>query len=337
MRELYKRYQADVATCWPEAVVCGGEVVQQLWGGYGKLLRLFLDRAPVPSVVVKHIDWSLAAAGLAAHPRGWNGERSHQRKLQSYRVEVAFYQQWAQRCGDSSRVPRSFLVNKDSTADQVTVVLEDLDAAGFSARPSCLTSVGIETVLRWLADFHARFFDLQAENLWAEGTYWHLATRPDELAVMPASPLRDAATDLAMALRSCPFRTLVHGDAKVANFCFSANHDRVAAVDFQYVGGGIGCQDVVYFLGSVLSGAELSANAEGYWQLYADTLQQALAMYQPDVDARAVVAAWSELYPVAWADFNRFLAGWCPGHVKEHAYAEQQTALALVYLATLRN
>ena len=38
----------------------------------------------------------------------------------------------------------------------------------------------------------------------------------------------------------------------MANFCFSESRDKVAAVDFQYVGGGCGMKDLTYFVGSCL-------------------------------------------------------------------------------------
>ena len=56
---------------------------------------------------------------------------------------------------------------------------------------------------------------------------------------------------------NCKFKTIVHGDAKLANFCFSHDLSNVAAVDFQYVGGGCGMKDVAYFLGSCLNDQEL--------------------------------------------------------------------------------
>ena len=56
------------------------------------------------------------------------------------------------------------------------------------------------------------------------------------------------APELDRRLRAARFQTLVHGDAKPANFCFDARRGAVAAVDFQYVGGGCGMKDVAYLL-----------------------------------------------------------------------------------------
>ena len=133
---------------------------------------------------------------------------------------------------------------------------------------------------------------------------------------MPPGSLKDAAHAIDAQLRQCPIQTLVHGDAKVANFCFAA--DAVAAVDFQYTGGGPGIVDVVYFLGSVLDDRALYAEAEHWLDRYFARLAS------PDAEA-----AWRPLLPFAWADFERFLAGWSPGHWKRGGYAAEQTRIAL--------
>src|SRR5690554_5341953 len=56
------------------------EVIQNLWSGYGEILRYGLEDAPIQRVVVKHV--RLEESGK--HPRGWNSSHSHERKLQSY-------------------------------------------------------------------------------------------------------------------------------------------------------------------------------------------------------------------------------------------------------------
>ena len=127
-------------------------------------------------------------------------------------------------------------------------MLEDIDAAGFPERRRDPGPGGIDACLRWLAAFHARFLGVAPDGLWKNGTYWHLATRQDELAAIEDPELREAAPLLDQKLRACVFQTLVHGDAKPANFCFARGGSSVAAVDFQYVGGGCGMKDVAYLL-----------------------------------------------------------------------------------------
>jgi hypothetical protein len=306
-----------------------GEVerIQTLWSGYGEILRVGLRGAAVPSVIIKHVRPPRAAD----HPRGWGGERSHARKLRSYAVELCFYRDWAPRCGDGCRVPR--LLDSRTGDGWWLMVMEDLDAAGFPLRHAAPSRQEIEACLRWLAEFHARFMGEPPEGLWPMGTYWHLDTRPEELEAVRDAALREAAPRLDASLRGSRFQTLVHGDAKVANFCFGEGG--VAAVDFQYVGGGCGMKDVAYFMGSCLTADECDRQADRLLDVYFGHLREALEREQPQLDATAVEAEWRGLYPHAWADFHRFLAGWAPDHSKIHPYTRRLTHQALVALGVL--
>lgn len=287
--------------------VAARQHVQSLWGGYGEILRVRLEGADVPSVIVKHVN-----------PGAGTG-RSHERKLRSYDVECAFYLDHAKR--STSRIARCHAAER--TAGGWRFLLEDLDAAGYSTRRSRLSIPEVRHCLAWLARFHAAFLGAEPEALWSEGTYWHLATRPDELADLGDARLRDAASRLDDALVGARFRTFVHGDAKPANFCFAP--DGVAAVDFQYVGGGCGMRDVAYLLFARRGWGASEASSESLLDDYFAALRVSL---DPSVDADALEAEWRGLYPVARADFHRFLAGWSPSAESVRGYRDALDAVA---------
>jgi hypothetical protein len=309
-----------------DQVLLGGRL-QALWGGYGELWRAELRNGTTTShVVVKSI-----------RPPRDDSSRSHKRKLRSYEVERAFYARYAARCAEppSCRVARpTKLLAEDGGW---LFVLEDLDAAGFGGRRRGAVDVG--ATLRWLATFHARFLGTAPEGLWKVGTYWHLATRPDELGAMRHDALRQAAPRIDAALNGARFKTLVHGDAKLDNVCGGQSAE-VALVDFQYVGGGVGVKDVAYFLNGVVAPRECESLVPRYLDDYFRELSSALetkATSSADaaganVDVTALEREWRALFPLAWVDFYRFLLGWAPGQFDRDPYSERLTREVLAAL-----
>ena len=89
------------------------------------------------------------------HPRGWHSDRSHKRKVTSYEVEMAWYHDWAHRCGDHCRIPKCHA--SETVGEEHLMVLEDLDVAGFPLRKSNLSKPEVKLGLKWLANFHATF------------------------------------------------------------------------------------------------------------------------------------------------------------------------------------
>ena len=325
------------------------EVIQSLWSGYGQIVRVRLqgadsDHAGAGTAIVKFVD----PPESRDHKYGWSGDVSHQRKLRSYDNETHWYRNASQYCGSACRVPQLIGAEASDNDENPSwlLVLEDLDAAGFDLRHRRVSDAQLDECLDWLAHFHATFlFDTTDANekspseryqLWPIGTYWHLKTRPDELAAMETGPLKHAAAKIDTRLTQARFPTLVHGDAKLANFCFAAD-DRVAAVDFQYVGAGCGIKDVAYFISSCFSDGECERREQELLSNYFGRLEIALANRVNDgsFSFAAIEAEWRALYPVAWADFYRFLAGWSPGHWKMHGYSKRVTESALASLSGL--
>ncbi len=312
-----------ICTLTGASAITGSERIQELWSGYGEILRIHLNDAETPSIIAKLIQ----IPERRNHPRGWNSDLSHERKVRSYQVEASWYQYWSAHCGAESRIPK-FLCHEQIKGGSL-LLLEDLDGAGYPLRLSSVTPSQLRACLDWLAHFHATFMGVSPHHLWEKGSYWQLDTRREELEALSDLPLKEAAPLLDQRLSSAHFQSLIHGDAKLANFCFAPAGEAVAAVDFQYVGGGCGMKDLAYFIGSCLDEEECAAQESELLTHYFETLQRALHKRKSDLDPLEVEREWRALYPIAWADFHRFLKGWSPGHWKIHSYSERICAQVL--------
>ncbi|MFT5780361.1 MAG: hypothetical protein ACI837_003323, partial [Crocinitomicaceae bacterium] len=127
--------------------------IQSLWSGYGEIAKHDLEGGKITSVITKHILFPNASN----HPRGWDTNHSHERKVKSYQVEMAWYQQWSQQCGKACRVA-DFYGSKSINAEHL-LILEDLDDTGFSSRKTSVGKAEAIVCLNWLASFHATFLD----------------------------------------------------------------------------------------------------------------------------------------------------------------------------------
>ena len=293
--------------------------VQNLWSGYGGIQKIALKGANFPSVIVKHIQ-----PGRGSHPRGWNTDLSHQRKLKSYQIETNWYASQKNKARNNlARIPVCYGTKKEE--DEVLLVLEDLDASGFAGRRSSVNETEWQACVRWLAAFHSENLNLEPEGLWTNGTYWHLETRPDELQRLDDQALKVSAATIDRILKDCQYQTLVHGDAKLANFCFSLDGSQVAAVDFQYVGGGCGMKDLAYFVGSCFRDDESEKMERAILDFYFAEIDGFLTGMGSEVRGDQLEADWRPMYRVAWADFHRFMKGWSPGHWKLSDYSERVT------------
>ncbi|WP_010247676.1 protein kinase family protein [Acetivibrio cellulolyticus] len=178
------------------------EEVQDLWGGYGKILRYGLIGSDIKNVVVKNVCLPKRSVQSKCV------DNSFQRKLKSYKVEMAFYENWSSKCGNECRVPGWYAFEWQN--DEFLLVFEDLDTAGFKKRRQSIAWNEMQLCLKWLAYFHATFMGEKPEKLWAQGTYWHLDTRPDELRALKDTVLKGAARAIDRKLGNCTFKTFVY-------------------------------------------------------------------------------------------------------------------------------
>ncbi|WP_082957033.1 MULTISPECIES: phosphotransferase [unclassified Vibrio] len=311
------------------------QTLQTLWGGYGELVRLSVDD---DSIIVKHI----ALPEQTEHPKGWNTKRSHQRKIKSYQVELHWYQNYVATL--HSNCPAPLALDTIQTQHSWLIVMQDLAQLGYintiqTAEDARLKACHIEACLKWLAWFHASHIHTDhvhagniqtaSNGLWQHGTYWHLETRPDELQALQDQKLKDSAHKIDQILNQAPYQTLLHGDAKLANFCFTDDGNNAAAVDFQYVGKGCAMKDVALFMSSAVLPSECATKEQWLLDTYFKHLKAAVEDCQPTLNYADIEQAWRPLFCVAWADFQRFVKGWSPNHWKINPYTEALTLQAL--------
>ena len=213
--------------------------------------------------------------------------------------------------------------------------MEDLTQAGYPDVVRDANKVQLRACLTWLANFHARYIGVTHDALWQTGTYWHLDTRPDELAELQDHRLKKNAELIDHVLHQAQFQTLVHGDAKLANFCFNQDGSVAAAVDFQYVGHGCAMKDVVLFMSSAVKPSQCAEMEPWVLDTYFVALYEALKHYQPELNPSLVEQEWRPLFAIAWSDFQRFVKGWSPNHWKINPYTEGLTQRAQDHLEAM--
>lgn len=301
------------------------EHVQSLWSGYGKIVRC-KSLINSCSYIVKII----APQNATKHPRGWNSSTSHHRKLKSYQVEACFYQNYAKLTDENCKVPKQ--VASHHTDDYTLLVMEDLHDIGYFVEKESGDWKSLSVAIKWLAYFHMKFMKGDGKGLWPVGSYWHLDTRKDEFEAMPDSVFKSNAKAIHDRLNNASFKTLIHGDAKFDNLCFHYSGNNVAAVDFQYIGHGAGVKDLAYLVGSCLDNEALIKYDKQVVREYLSFCKQAVIDYQINIDFDAFEKEVLQLYPVAWADFYRFLLGWNPDSWKICDHMKNKAEQGLLHI-----
>lgn len=288
----------------------GFDLIQELWGGYGHIIRCFIHGGICETVIVKQVKL----------PSINDKSISHMRKLRSYRNEASFYEKYSIICRGKVRIPQCF--GQYYEGDERLIILEDLSFNGYPDRKTSLSVKNMRIGLDWLASFHSLFMGCPPEKLWENGSYWHLAVRPDELSALSDINLKKAAAGIDRKLSRIKYKTIIHGDAKLENFCFSKDMKTAACLDFQYTGGGCGMKDLAYFVDSCLSEEQSFLSEKNILDYYFSKLKEALAADRPDINPSHVESEWRSLYHTARADFYRFLKGWGGACYRNNSYVE---------------
>jgi len=275
-----------------------------LWGGFGSAIHITLvspdDGEGDVRCVLKRI--------TPGKGRGIG----HRRKVESYLYEAQFYQEFSP--PPAAYFPNPIAISVQKESNSVLILLEDL----LPQYPESLDGYegdSIESTIRWLAGFHAFHYEGEGSTIHdRQGSYWYLDTRPNEFENLRGQArwrrLERCARALSERLKTAgrperKHRTLLHGDAKAANFLHTSDETACAAYDFQYVGSGYGEQDLVMLL--VSSAAYMDEETE---KEYLASYNEALCELCPKARESHTLEICTMHYELALLDYVRFMAGW---------------------------
>lgn len=271
------------------------------WKGVGAIYRISSSEL---SFILKHYDW--------AEAQKWGeSDQAVERKVTSFLNEWFWYTE-LNMSSRASDFPG--LIYQQKADAEMILVLENIEQAGFEVRSSW-DAGAVEYILSWLAELHVR--NLNTEHV-SRGGYWHLETRQSEWGSMAEGMHKTNAEQWNQQLVEAKHQTIIHGDSKLLNYGVNPSLEKVKGFDLQYMGRGVGVQDVACLL-SGLGGMFAENELEDLEEYYFTTLGVKLELQFPE-KAQDVVKEWRQLLPVAWLDYQRFLMGWQMGHWKLEGY-----------------
>ena len=320
-----------------------------LWKGYGQIIEVKAVDAvngAKRTLIVKEIGIHRDLEGGESHLRKI---RSYKVEAEFYARYSATLNEKGIRVPELIHVEDCVDIEKQ--CGTLHIVISDLrDKTSYKAKKFSFEET--KAVLRWLARFHAVNFRKvppfangnrnqvrgddhnlsrekahgildkrshssevgQTSGLWQEGSFWQLGTRLEELENVEDEwvDLKIHAYDIHRAMVESPYRTIIHGDSKAANFFLydgtSAGHGlEAAAFDFQYVGQGDPMRDVSYLLASSVEHHILPKHEDELLTFYYSEL-----LKHVDEERRSgyTYEVMKEYLLLSLADFVRFQAGW---------------------------
>lgn len=221
------------------------------------------------------------------------------------------------------------------------ILMNDLSTQ-YPMHPDCMSVHQAVCGLQWIATFHATFWgDQYPRVLWERGAFWTQSCHANRIAVTWVATHQFVESKyphfvttrtmgvgqrlqivghaissfLAEYAQNRKYRTVIHGDYKSANMFFSKETEQasctergsqtVAVIDFQYAGGGIGAEDVAYFLYPDARG-EWFAQEEMLLKTYHETLIAQLIFHRKGGPSTLPFETFVKFYELARLDMTRY-------------------------------